>query len=222
MAKRIAIALVGLLIVASTASAQKVEVSVSGGYTASDGVTSNQQPRLGQLYDEALVDSGSAFNFTAGMFVTPQLEVEFLFARQGSKLQAAGSGVADLPISELTIYNYHGNLVYNWGEMDARVRPFVFGGLGATQYSFGDVIAAQPVNGRIPSETRFSSTWGGGVKFYFSPKVGARAALRWTPTYIKSDPAGVWCDPFYGCFALGDAQYSNQFETSFGITVRFD
>jgi hypothetical protein len=46
--------------------------------------------------------------------------------------------------------------------------------------------------------------------------------LRWTPTYIKSDPAGIWCDPFYGCWALSDTQYSNQFETSGGITVRVE
>jgi hypothetical protein len=59
------------------------------------------------------------------------------------------------------------------------------------------------------------------VKFYFTPKIGAKVGLRWTPTYIKSEAAGVWCDPFYGCWPVADSQYSNQFETAGGITVRF-
>jgi hypothetical protein len=70
------------------------------------------------------------------------------------------------------------------------------------------------------SDSRRSAS-GGGVKFYFTPKIGAKIGLRWTPTYIKSEAAGVWCDPFYGCWPLVDNQYSNQFETAGGITVRF-
>ena len=116
------------------------------------------------------------------------------------------------------------NLVYNWGESDARVRPFIFGGLGWTRYSFGDLLVGRPSTApitSIDSENRFSSTWGGGVKFYFLPNVGARVAVRFTPTLVESDPAGLWCDPFYGCWQLVDNDYSNQFETSGGITVRF-
>jgi hypothetical protein len=44
---------------------------------------------------------------------------------------------------------------------------------------------------------------------------------RWTPTYIKSDAEGWWCDPYWGCYVVGDAQYSNQFELSGGIVLRF-
>jgi opacity protein-like surface antigen len=112
------------------------------------------------------------------------------------------------------------NYVYNWGARDTRVRPFLFGGIGATNYSFGQNLVAGST-GNIENETRFSTNFGGGVKFYFAPNVGARVSLRWTPTYIKTDPAGLWCDPFYGCWQLVDNQYSNQFETTGGITFRF-
>ena len=70
-------------------------------------------------------------------------------------------------------------------------------------------------------DARFSWTFGGGVKAYATPNLGFKAMVRWTPTYIKSDPAGYWCDPFYGCWVLGDADYSQQFEMSGGVTFRF-
>jgi hypothetical protein len=59
------------------------------------------------------------------------------------------------------------------------------------------------------------------VKIYPTKVVGFRAEARWTPTYIKSDAAGWWCDPFWGCYVVGNAQYSNQIELSGGITLRF-
>ncbi len=177
------------------------------------------RPLLGQLYDTIAVDSGASVNFTFGVNVTPNSQVEFLWARQNSRLQADGPG-GKLPFSELGVYNYMFNYVYHLGHNDARVRPYFFGGLGATNYSFGDILVAGAA-GNIDGETRFSTNFGGGVKFYFTPKIGAKVGLRWTPTYIKSEAAGVWCDPFYGCWPLVDNQYSNQFETAGGITVRF-
>jgi hypothetical protein len=32
---------------------------------------------------------------------------------------------------------------------------------------------------------------------------------------------GWWCDPWWGCYVVGDAQYSNQFEIIGGISFRF-
>ena len=45
--------------------------------------------------------------------------------------------------------------------------------------------------------------------------------LRWTPTYIKSDAEGYWCDPYWGCYVVGDAQYATQFDINGGVTFRF-
>jgi hypothetical protein len=57
-------------------------------------------------------------------------------------------------------------------------------------------------------------------KAYASPNVGISVMARFTPTYIKSDPAGYWCG-FYGCYVIADTQYSNQFEISGGLSLRF-
>lgn len=220
MLRRIALITAAVLVTAAPALAQRVEVSFSYGYTASEGIETDTRPIAGVFLDAIDVESGSGFNATFGVFFTEQMEIEFLWARQASNLLANGPS-GSLNLSETDIDNYHVNFVYNWGAADARVRPFLFGGVGATKYSFGDFLPGG-TSDTIDSETRFSSTWGGGVKFYFAPNVGAKAQLRWTPTYIKSDPAGIWCDPFFGCWQLVENQYANQFETSFGITVRFE
>ncbi len=117
----------------------------------------------------------------------------------------------------MSIDNYHGNFVFNAGHEDSKVRPFIYIGLGATNY--GD--ATFP--GRtVPGLTKFSWALGAGIKAYPSPHAGIRAGIRWVPTYIKTDAADWWCDPFYGCFPAGNVQYANQFEMSGGVTFRFE
>jgi hypothetical protein len=221
MWKQVALVLIGLVFTAAAASAQRLEASAAAGFTGAEGISSDERPLLGQRYDEATIDSGASFNFTFGVFLNDNAQVEFLFSRQGSELGADGPA-GELAVSELTLYNYHGNFVYNFGETDATVRPFLFGGLGATNASFGSfLLPTGGVNVEIDSQTRFSSTWGGGVKMYFTPMLGAKVMGRWTPTYIRTEDVGIWCDPFYGCWVLGEAQYANQFEISGGVTVRF-
>ena len=98
----------------------------------------------------------------------------------------------------------------------------MFGGLGATNYSSVEFTSAAGAALETGSNTQFSSTWGAGVKLF--PSAGAfgiRAGVRWTPTFIKSDAEGWWCDPYWGCYVVGDTQYSNQLEFSGGITLRF-
>jgi opacity protein-like surface antigen len=206
------------------ASAQpRAEVSVNVGYSASEGIESEDRLLLGQIYNGLDMESGGSFNFTIGFFVGENAELEFLYGRQSSRLLATGPG-ADLDISDMTITNYMFNYVYNFGAGDSRTRPYVFGGLGATTNSFGDLLLTLPpgLSGEIDSKTRFSTNWGGGVKFYFNETVGAKAGVRWTPTFIRSEPEGLWCDPFYGCWQIANLEYANQFEMAAGITLRFD
>jgi hypothetical protein len=39
-------------------------------------------------------------------------------------------------------------------------------------------------------------------------------------TSIKSNAAGWWCDPYWGCYVIEDVQYSSQFQLSSGVTFR--
>ncbi len=192
---------------------QRVEINPFFGYTFGDGVTVNPILIGGEIYDAVNTTDGYAFGIHFGVFVTENVEVGFLWSRQDSDLEVEGTTTTEL--ATMPISNYHGTFTYNFGESDAQARPFVFGGLGATTYSPEDVNGVS-----VDSESQFSSTWGGGVKIYPSPNVGFSVMARFTPTYIKSDPAGIWCG-YYGCYQLVDTQYANQFEFSGGLSLRF-
>ena len=207
---------------ASTAFAQspKVEVSVLAGWTFSDGVSGD--PVLGgdgNIYDR--VDPKDSFNWglSVGAYATPNVEVGFLFGQQMTTLEAGGTATKD--IGDINVNTYHGYVAYNLGESDATMRPYFLVGAGATSYGEVEFTRANGATASIGGETQFSTTLGAGVKLFPSPKVGARFGVRWTPTYIKSDAAGWWCDPYWGCYLVGSAQYSNQWDLSGGITFRF-
>jgi hypothetical protein len=103
------------------------------------------------------------------------------------------------------------------------LRPYFFGGLGATHYSGGKLLLPYQTNyTSVDSETQFSTTWGAGVKFFPAKRIGFKFDMKWTPTYIKSDPAGVWCGGYYwGCWVVGESDYSNQFKMAGGGIFRF-
>ena len=130
-------------------------------------------------------------------------------------------GSSNRELTSMTINNYHGVLTVHGGTFSSTVRPFFMVGLGATQYLPSDVMGQS-----IDSEVKFSGTLGGGVKLYGSEKIGFSLSGRWTPTYIKSDPAGMYCSPYWSpwwgpsCVVLEDTDYSNHFEFAGGIIFR--
>jgi len=209
------------LLALGTAQAQdpRIEIGASAGWGFSDGVTFDGViAGDGNIYDGVDLKDSFAYNLNLGYFVTPQVEIGFLFGQQKSTLSVTGTSTRD--IGDLSIDNYHGYVAYNFGESGAPVRPYILGGLGATRY--GKVpYSVGGFTGETNSNSQFSGTIGAGLKFYPSPKVGLKLGLRWTPTYIKSDAEGWWCDPYWGCYVVGDAQYSNQFEFTGGIVIRF-
>jgi len=219
MVRRIAVIVAGMCLFTAPLRAQgRVEVGVGVGYTLSEGIRTDERLAF-PGYDRAEVNSGPSFHLSFGVYTTPQFLIEFIYGRQDSKLTAEGNVVSKIDVAELKVDNYHGAFTYNWGEEDAKIRPFATIGFGATNYSFGNNLVTG--GGQIPGDTQFSTTWAGGVKFYPSPKFGVKVMARWTPTYIKTDSAGYWCDPFYGCWVVGDPDYSHQFDLSGGIVIRF-
>ncbi|HUL72296.1 MAG TPA: outer membrane beta-barrel protein [Vicinamibacterales bacterium] len=205
-----------LALVAAPAFAQaKAEASFNVGYTISDGVSfTNPVPVNGVVFNRVDPKDSVSFGLGIGFFINHEAEVEFMWNRQPTKLEATGTGPA--VSGDMKVDNYHGNFVFNFGEEDAKARPFLYIGLGAT--NFGE--STFP-NKTFPSVTKFSWALGAGVKVYPSPHAGFRAGIRWVPTYIKTDAAGWWCDPYWGCAPVGNVQYANQLEFSGGITFRF-
>lgn len=220
MLKRVMAMAAVAVFMSAPAFAQKAEISGLFGWTLSDGVEGDAiLAGDGNLYDTVDVKDSASWGFAVGFNATDNVEVGFLFGQQLSKLSI--SGTADRELGDLKINTYHPYVAFNFAPPDARVRPYLMVGFGATNYGSVDFTRANGTADTTGSETQFSTTWGAGVKVYGSSNVGFRAGMQWTPTYIKTDSTGWWCDPYWGCYVVGDAQYSNQFQFNGGVTIRF-
>lgn len=198
----------------------KGEFSFLLGWTFSDGVTGDGVLALdGNIYDSVDPKDSFSWGLSGEFFVTPNVEVGFLYDRQKSKLEIGGTNTVE--VGDMNVDDYLGTFTYNWGESDATTRPFVMGGIGATHYGAVNFTGFDGVARETPTQTKFAGSIGGGLKLYPSKAFGVRLQARWTPTYIKTDSAGWWCDPYWGCYVVGNAQYSNQFEMGAGINIRF-
>ena len=137
MNRKIAAVAAMCVLAGSAAWAQdpRVEISGTAGWTFSDGVN------VGAIDDSPIrVDPKDAFSWGArlGFNLSPNVELGFLFASQATDLEA--SGVINRSVPQ-TVYNYHGYFAYNFGDTDAAARPYILGGLGATQYGSLDTAA---------------------------------------------------------------------------------
>jgi len=212
--------LIVLSLTATQASAQmQVEAAAGVGWTISDGVSGQTIPSGdGNLYNRVDPKDSFSWNLRLGL-IEHGAEFGFLYGRQLSSLEV--SGTTKRTIGDMAVSNYHGYFGYNWGDSDAKVRPYVLFGLGATNYASVSFTSVAGKALTTSGETQFSTTMGFGVKLFPHPKFGFQGGMRWTPTYIKSDPGGYWCDPYWGCYMVGDAQYSNQLEFGGGVIARF-
>ncbi len=203
------------VLLAAPAFAQaRVEVSGFCGWTISDGIGFDAVAVNGAVYTRADPRNSVSFGASFGVFITPQAEFEFVWGRRATTLDVTGTG--PVRSGDMTIDSYHGHFVYNFGEREAAVRPFIFAGLGATDY--GSVSFPAKV---VPGMTRFTSSFGAGVKAFPGRHVGLKVMFRALPTYVKSGGDGWWCDPSWGCTLVANAQYANQLEFSGGVVLRF-
>jgi hypothetical protein len=211
-----------LVAVSSTAWAQtKVQVSGLFGYTVSDGVSGGAiVAGDGKTYDRVDPKDGGNFGFSIGFMVNPQAEVGFMYRRQMSNLVASGPN-ASSEMGKMSIDGYHGYFAYYFGDPEGKVNPYFLGGFGATHLPAADYVGPGGVKYSQSGQSEFSSTWGAGIRFNAATHFAIKAGVSWTPTYIKSDPSGYWCDPWYGCWVVGNAQYMNQFHFEGGFTIRY-
>jgi opacity protein-like surface antigen len=206
---------------AATARAQdpRVEIGGTAGWTYSDGVTfDGVLANDGNIYNGIEPKDSFSWSANIGFYASPNVEIGCLCAQQKSTLEVFGTNTRE--IGDQSIDNYHGYIAYNFGDHEAKVRPYLMVGAGATRYG-GVPFTVGSVSGETESNTKFSGIAGAGLKLYPSPRVGVNLGVRWVPTYIKSDSTGWWCDPYWGCYVVGDSQYSNQFHLQGGLIFRF-
>jgi hypothetical protein len=171
------------------------------------------------VFNRITPKDGASFNATLGYFVQDDVLIEFIWSRQKSKLELGGTRILEL--GDLNVDNYMGQFAWHFNDSDDTVRPYISLGLGWTRYGSVSFTGEDGANIKTGGKSRFSGSLGAGVKVYPGEgNVGLKLAFRWTPTYIKSDPGGIWCDPYWGCFQTANPQYSNQFEFTGGLSFR--
>jgi outer membrane protein W len=170
-------------VLSSSAAAQSWEASGLAGYTPSVSLD-QRAPELSDLN----IRDGFTWGVQGARRLTPHWAAEALWMQQASALAVDnGAGTADL--FKMTLRQLHGNVLYHFGSADARLRPFVFGGLGVTFFSADDV----------ESETKFSFGLGGGIKYFLWDAIGVRAHVRYKPTMLNDKDSADFCDPFGFC-----------------------
>lgn len=189
-----------LLAASASAHAQSWEVSGLAAFTASAGLD-NRAPELSELN----IAGGFTWGIQGARLFGPRWGAELLWTQQGSALKV-GTDAGSSDLFTMTIRQLQGDVVYHLGAADARLRPFVFGGLGATFFSADD----------LESETKFSFALGAGVKYFRWNAIGIRGHFRYKPTMLNDEDAAGFCDPFGFCQGT-----LSQIEFAGGAIVRF-
>lgn len=200
------------------AQEKRYELSGQLGFTFSEGVHIESQE--GDELRVERLSPKSAFSYGLGLdyYINENFAVGFNFSQEKSKLRASVEDLEGVDISSMNVNNFHFIVTYSFFEEDAPLRPFVFGGLGATNYSPNAVD-----DNAVDGGTRFSTTWGGGVKYFTTENLGFKGGVRWTPTRIAADDGGIYCSRYWvwECWTPSYSNFSHQFELSAGVVVRF-
>jgi hypothetical protein len=195
----------------------RIEFSGTMGYTFSEGIKIQpfELPEDHGVLTGLDIKSGWSYGAGVDIMVTPEVGLGFNWSEQQAQLvgQLHLSGNRD--ITDMKVDNYHGTLTFHFPDPWRSATPYFLFGLGATQYRFTSFDGQS-----VSSDSRFSSTWGFGAKFHSKGALGLRLGARWTPTYIKSEPGGYWCN-YYGCWNTSNLDYSNQFEPLASLLLRF-
>ena len=159
-----------------------MEVTPFFSYTLSEGTNVNIADIPGGGTGNRITPvSGWSWGFQADVLASEIFAMGFQYAAQSSKMELGLVGAPKVEITDMKVRNYHAMFTLNLGDDDATTKPFIFLGLGATQYSPDDIMGSS-----VDSNSKFSTTWGGGVKWYGTEHIGVRMGIRWTPTYINS------------------------------------
>ena len=216
---RRALVVAALLALATPAYAQiRFEASIMGGYTFAEGVEGDAVITPSGTFNKIEVKSGGAINLQFGAVMHNGAEVGFIYSRQMSNLGLSGFDTRDL--GRMNIDSYHGYIGYNFMP-EGMFHPYFYVGFGATDYGPVNFTKANGQPGTINGPVRYSTTVGFGVKYWMNDHIGFRAGMIYTPTYITAEAEGWWCDPYWGCYLVGDHKYSNQFQLNGGFSFRF-
>lgn len=199
-ASRVVLTLVVATLLRGSAAAQSSEVGGMVSFTPSVALD-RQAPEL----TDVNIPSGLTWTVQAAHFFTPRFGAEVTFSQQRTALEV-GTAAGQADLFAMTLARIEGSVVYQFGDVDARLRPFVFGGAGATGFSAHD----------LDSEAKVALGLGAGLKYFRWKTVGLRGQFKYKPTWLNGDPDDTFCAPFGFC-----QRRLQQVEIAAGATIRF-
>ncbi len=119
------------------------------------------------------VDESAVFGVLFGIPLTPYWQIEILANRQQTTFSTdLGFLEPQDELGDVDLTTVHGGLLFQWGA--GQINPFVVFSVGFTRID--------PKFDDLDSEDRFSTSFGGGAKIFFSQNVGLRLEARgfWT------------------------------------------
>ena len=204
MTRLVPIVVAALVFTVAPASAQQkslgMEISGMAGFTPDVALEKHAKD-----IDGAAIAGGITWTIQLAKFITPHWGIEGGWTGQPSAFEITTGG-DDEDLYAIDIGRIRAGVVYQFGGADARWRPFVLAGGGATFFAARD----------IPGETKFSYDIGGGIKYMRWKNIGMRAEFRYKPTALNDRSSGDFCDAFGYCL-----QTLRQVDVLAGMVLRF-
>lgn len=155
------------------------------------------------------VDDGASYGIDLGLYRDRHSFYELLYSRKQGDLDFE---LETAPDAELTTEYYHfgGTLLF---ADEGYLVPWLSLTIGATRLS---------ASGPYDSETRFSTSLGGGVRLPFNDQVSANLGLRGYLTLLDSE-SDIFCvgSGDLNCLVRSTGSTYLEFEASLGISVAF-
>ena len=172
--KTVLAALVALALAVGTGHAQKAELGVYAGYMF--GGT------LQAIGGDLTINDSWAYSATLDITLKPGAQIELLYIRQPTKLQANPVGFPKQDVFDMVVSYYHIGVI---SVIDKGVaKPFGGFTAGVTNYN--------PDSSAVSSETRFSVMLQVGVKVQPTQRLGLRAQFRLPMTFFSTS-VGLGC-----------------------------
>jgi len=157
------------------------------------------------------LDNGAHYGVMAGLRVADGLQLQISWNHQESRVDFDPRGAGEtLELFDVGIDYFHVGVDYAL-EVD-RLLPFLSLGLGTTH------IDPQGVD--RDGTWRFSTVFGGGVRYYLSDGFALRAQVRLHSTFMDSR-SELFCDAQGGCYRTMDGGTLIQTEFSGGVVLAF-
>lgn len=198
-----------ILLAASGLAAQQLEITPMIGGQLNGGVDYSARN-----YTRAELGNALTYGFAAGYSLSDIVQVEFQWNRSATDVNGTPAGGGpQTKVFRMTMNQYSGDVLFHLAGREDRLKPYLMVGGGASHFA--------PDLPGTTGLTRPVLSFGGGIKYFITKKVGLRAQMRVLPVNMYSSQSNTWCGPITGCWSMGSEHYLHSLEFTTGVGFRF-